>query len=262
LDAVDPWRVLQVAALAFPLSACGRLGFSDLGLGDGDARVGDASGADAFAAVLLGSDDFGRTLASGWGTADLGGTWSVYNPNNAALSVGSGHGKVAFSTTLADADFHLVTATALDGETRAIVSFDRVPTTGSYSGIVSIRWVTNGNDYRFHVDVLVGGSVQPFLEVGNASGYTNIATGTSTITVTANAGVELSVTATGASPTTLCGKVWLAGSAEPSACTASVQDSTPNLQLPGLSFLITQVNGTAAPTVSFSTFRYLRIGPQ
>jgi hypothetical protein len=253
-------RGTHVVTLAAALGACGRIGFSNLST---DAGSGDATSSDAaFTPVLLGSDDFGRTLASGWGNADLGGVWYVFNPQNNALSVGSGHGNVAMAATIAYPDFHVVTATALDAQTRAIVSFDRVPTTGSYAAMVSVRWVASGTDYRLHVDVLPGGSIDVFIERGNGTGETTLANGTSAITVTPGTGVELSLVATGVSPTTLCGKLWLEGSAEPSACTVSVQDSTAALQVPGLSYLTTNVSGSAAPTLSFSTFRYLRIGPQ
>jgi hypothetical protein len=71
-------RRTQVVVLAAALGACGRIGFANLtdgGVpGGGDASLGDATSSDAaFAAVLLGSDDFGRTVANGWGNADLGG---------------------------------------------------------------------------------------------------------------------------------------------------------------------------------------------
>lgn len=74
--------------------------------------------------------------------------------------------------------------------------------------------------------------------------------------------MALSLVATGSMPTTLCGKLWLAAAAEPSACTVSVQDSTPELQGPGLSYLIGYDGGDTPPTISFATFRFLRVGPE
>jgi len=218
--------------------------------------------ADAEDDVVLVSDDFGRSIASGWGSADIGGAWDVFNPENGSVSVGAGHGTVALSTTTAYADFHVPSTTALDVETSVIASFDPIPTTGSYTATISVRWVANGTDYRLHVDVLANGSADVYIDRATGSGYTDIADGTSTIVATAGAGLALSVRATGASPTTLCGKLWLAGSAEPSTCTVSTQDSTPALQVPGLSYIDTYDTNDVPPTISFSTFRYLRVGPQ
>jgi hypothetical protein len=207
---------------------------------------------------VLGCDDFDRTVAHGWGSADVGGAWGVFNPQNSAVSVGSGHGSLAVANTMAGTIFHLDTATALDAETHAIVGFDRVPTTGAYYATVELRWV-DGNDYVLVLQVLPEGAIHAYI---NGPGPTTLANGTSSITVRPNAGVELSLVATGASPTMLCGKVWLEGTSEPSECTVQAQDSTPALQAPGLSFLNMTDDGGEAPTVSFSAFRYLRTGPQ
>jgi hypothetical protein len=164
------------------------------------------------------------------------------------------------SSTTGYADFHIVGTTALDAESRVIVSFNQVPATGSYTAALSVRWVMDGTDYRLHVNVLAGGSVDVLIERGSSATYDTLAAGTSTIAVTPNAGLALALQATGASPTTLCGKLWLASMAEPSACTVSVQDSTSQLQVPGISYLVTFDTGAATPTVSFATFRYLRTG--
>jgi hypothetical protein len=215
-----------------------------------------------FTSTMLACDDFDRTVGSGWGSADVGGTWQVY-PANSLLSVGSGHGNVALATTEAGTLLELDTAPSLDVETRAIVSFDQLPTTGSYAAAVGVRLPPNGGPY-YHLIIAVspGGSSLPTIQVVPAAGLsTTLATAPSPITVSANAGVELSLVATGASPTTLCGKVWLEGTSEPSKCTMKAQDPTEALQGSGISILSTNDLGGAAPTVSFSTFRYLQTGP-
>ncbi len=248
---------------AVVLVACGRIDFGRVG----DANIGDTNNSDAAIGdaeddVVLVSDDFGRSIASGWGSADVGGAWLVFNPESSGVSVGAGHGDIAMSTTTAYADCHVVSTTALDTETSAIVSFDHVPTSGSYTVTISARWVANGTDYRIHLDVLANGSLDVYIDRATGSGYSDIEDGTSAIIVTAGAGLALSLRATGASPTTLCGKLWLAGSAAPSACTVSTQDSTPQLQVPGISYIDTYDTNDMPPTVSVATFRYLRVGPQ
>jgi hypothetical protein len=214
----------------------------------------------------LGSDDFDRTVANNstsWGNADVGGPWSVDNPNASTVSVGSGHGNVTLATTLAAASFHLPTAMARDTETRVIVSFDPLPTTGNYTAYVNVRLVQEtGSYYWLQVTVSPGGSIDATIQAVVGLTGTPIGAATPPITVSAGSGLELSLVATGTSPTTLCGKVWLEGTVEPSACTVPGQDNTAALQVPGLSFLTAIDNGGELPTVSFSTFRYLQVGPE
>jgi hypothetical protein len=258
------WRLGLVG-----LAACGRIGFGAADTGDvrpADAARGDVTdatgpAADAAIAVVLVSDDFARTVGSGWGSADVGGTWEVFNPDSSTVSVGDGRGNVALASTSGYADFHVVSTTALDTDTRAAVSFDRLPATGSYTATVSARWVADGTDYRLHVDVLAGGALDLLIEASGGSGYTTLIEQTPAIAATADTPLELALYATGASPTALCGKLWLASAAEPSACTISIDDSTPVLQVPGISYLVSYDTGGAAPTASFGTFRFIRIGP-
>jgi hypothetical protein len=246
------------AAIAVMLG-CGRIGFD----GANNAVAVDAprdAPADAGIAVPIASDDFARAIASGWGNADLGGAWNIYNPDSSAVSVASGHGIVSLATTSAYADFHVPSADALDSETRAVVTFDTVPTSGSYTAAISVRWVTISTDYRLHLDVFAGGSASAYIEHGSAGGYAPLTSPIST-SVAPAAGLTLALRATGASPTRLCGKLWADGGAEPTTCTVSVSDSTTELQVPGSSYLITYNTNATAPTVAFAAFRFLRVGP-
>ena len=254
------WR-LGLAGVA----ACGRIGFGNVGPNDGPSDVvrgdGREDAIDAGISVVLVSDDFERTVANGWGSADIGGPWEIFNPDTSAVDVSDGRGHVALSGASGYADFNVKGTAARDTDTSATVSFDTVPATASYTATVSARWVMDGTDYRLHVDVLSGGALDVLLEAGGSDGYTTLATATTSIVVTANTTLGLSLYATGASPTALCGKLWLATAAEPSACTVSVTDSTQDLQVPGTSYLVTYDSGAAAPTVSFGAFRFLRVGP-
>jgi hypothetical protein len=250
---------------AVALAGCGRIDFHNAPAGDadlGDANLGDASSDAMGIAVPIVSDDFGRSVANDWGTADVGGDWYAYNPNSSGVNVSSGHGSVVLSSTTAYSDFHVMGVTARDTQTSTVVSFDRVPTSGTYTVTVSVRWLNNGSDYRLHLDVLAGGALDVFIERGISSTYVTLANGTPTVMATAGVGLALSLAATGVSPTTLCGKLWLASTAEPSACTITIQDSTPALQAPGISYLVAYDSGGTPPTVSFATFRFLRVGPQ
>ena len=255
---------MRHAAVIVAVAACGRIDFG--GAASIDAQtIADAAvaGDDAATDVVLVSDDFGRSVGSAWGNADIGGAWDVFIRNSSAtVSVGSGHGNATLTTAVGYADFHVVSATALDTETRAIVSFDQLPTTGFYTAAVSARWVADGIDYRLHVDVSAGGALDVLVESGSAAGYATIQTAMTPIVATAGAGLAMSLVALGATPTTLCGKLWLSDTSEPSACTITAQDSTAALQVPGISYLIAYDTNGAPPTVSFATFRYLRVGSE
>jgi hypothetical protein len=257
----------EPVVVAVALAACGRIDFGASTTIDarelGDARTADASTpGDADQVVVIVSDDFGRSIASDWGSADVGGAWSVFNPDGSTVSVDAGHGEIAMTSATGYADCHVASAIALDTETRVVAAFDRLPTTGSYTATVSARWSANGTDYRLHLDVLAGGSAATYIDEAAGGTYVDIQDGTVPFTVTASSGVAMSLVATGASPTVLCGKVWPANAAEPSACTVSVQDSTPALQVPGISYLDTYDTDDTPPTFSFSTFRFLRVGAE
>lgn len=257
----------EPVVVAVALVACGRIDFGASSSADarqlGDARMADASApGDAGDAVVIVSDDFGRSIASDWGSADIGGAWLVFNPDGSTMSVGAGHGEVAMTSATGYADCHVASTTALDTETRVVAAFAQLPATGSYTATVSARWIANGTDYRLHLDVLAGGSAATYIDEAAGGPYVDIQDGTVPFTVTAGSGVAMSLVATGASPTTLCGKVWPANAAEPSACMVSVQDSTPELQVPGISYLDTYDTNDTPPTFSFSTFRFLRVGAE
>ena len=252
---------MRHAAVIVAVAACGRVDFGDAtSLGDA-AKTIDAA-IDAATDVVLVSDDFARSISGAWGSADIGGAWDVFTRDGATVSVGSGYGNAALATTTGYADFHVVSATALDTDTRAIVSFDQLPTTGFYTAAVSARWVADGIDYRLHIDVQAGGEIDVLVESGSAAGYTTIQTAMTPIVATAGTGLAMSLTTIGATPTALCGKLWLSDTTEPSDCTITAQDGDAALQVPGLSYLITYDTNGAPPTVSFATFRYLRVGSE
>lgn len=243
------WLAL-VLALA---SGCGRLHFDDL---SPDAAVSE----------LLASDDFARTVANDWGTADLGGTWTIYNPMGATFDVSTGHGLVGLGAAETYTDFHVGTETALDTETRVLVSVDPLPAPGggAYYVFVSLRWDTPGNVYNVIAAVGSDGQIDLQLNVGLSRNNTPLTPRTPVLTgIAANDRIAISVRATGASPTELCARAWREGDPEPVACAVTAEDTSPVLQVPGSSHLgVLSGTGASPTTVSFAAFRFFRIGPQ
>jgi hypothetical protein len=245
--------------LAVALLGCGRIGFPNAG----DAVTSDVGAADAPISVVLASDDFARTLSGTWGTADVGGSWLIYNPDAATVGVAGDHAFATMNTATTYADFQVPSATAIDSEVSAIVSFGSVPATGSQYAFIMLRWVATSTAYLFVAELDAAGTMQAVIRRNTPAGPVTISTATNVLTnVAANDRIALALRATRTSPTTLCARMWRDGTAEPSACTTTVQDATPALQARGISYLGAQNVGSATPaTLSFATFRFLRVGP-
>jgi hypothetical protein len=256
--------------LVTALGACGRIGFDQTASSVGDAvAVGDGSSAndgstasDAAISVTLVSDDFGRTVGSGWGNADVGGAWVFFTSTGCTANVSSGYAIMTMTAGGSYEDMHVPSTTALDTETRVTARVNQLPASGSYTVGVMGRDVLNTSNYALEAAVLAGGAVHVRLIGNSTSGVTTLASAMLGSSVAPNTDFTLSLIATGASPTMLCGRVWLSSSTEPTACTVNTTDSTPTYQVPGISYVYTSDSDSTAPTVSYSTFRFLRIGPQ
>jgi len=246
---------LLVALLA---TACGRIGFSAQ-LGD----AGDVDAADAPMPIVIASDDFARTVANGWGDAPIGGTWLVFNPSNAAVNVSSG-ATVTFNLAAAYFDSHVETIGAVDTETRYIVGFDRVPTSGWYRAFATLRWVPDTTYYTLVATFYPTGALE--LHVERTVSATRIVVGPPTTVLTgvsANERIVLSMRATGELPTNLCARAWREATPEPQACAIALQEATPVLQTAGTSYLAAENGGGEVPaTITFAAFRFLQVGPR
>ena len=73
----------------------------------------------------------------------------------------------------------------------------------------------------------------------------------------------MSLRAVGEAPTQLCAKYWRIADGEPTACTYSETDTTPELQPPGQSLVVVFLAGLPASTmVSIDSFRYIQVDPE
>ncbi len=156
------------------------------------------------------SDAFDRTATGGWGTADLGGAWTVRG-GNSLFSVSGGAGKITQPsaralTTYADLEAISSTSTRVD----AVFSLDKI-VEGQYVGVIGRRI---GSDfYGVRIKVEAGGAARlVLLQNSNAVGSSYVVPG---LTLTAGDKYVLSVEVTGTSPTTVKGKVWKQGATEP-----------------------------------------------
>src|SRR4051794_13119336 len=185
---------------------------------------------------LLASDDFGRTVASGWGTADLGGSWT-FTGRTGAASVDGGVGVITMPAPSVGYRLNLTAPVSDDVDLRSSMSLDKVPVGGTAGMTESVIVRSNADgDYRAKLQILPGGAVKAALYRLDAAGAQTALAKLVTVTgLTYHAGDVLSIRAqaTGTSPTTLRAKVWPQGTPEPDGWTVSAQDSAAGPQTGG-----------------------------
>jgi beta-glucanase (GH16 family) len=196
-----------------------------------------AAGApDATAAqTIVVSDSFTRVVSGGWGTAEVGGAWTIrgakaaqYNVNGSAATIAMGPGDLP--------NVDALSVVALDTDVVATVSVDRTAGTnsGTYTTLVSRRRTTNE---QYGV-VLSLATTPPAIQVFRRDskkvqiniGATALLTG---LTYRAGDKWTMRLATSGTNPTTIRVKAWPASSPEPAAWSVTRTDSTPVLQAAG-----------------------------
>jgi PKD repeat protein len=194
-------------------------------------------------ATELARDDFARTVASGWGSAPVGGSWTIAGTAS-ALKVLDGTGQVTLPPgSTRTATLGLVSATSTD--IRVKFSLDRVPTGGGSYGTVFGRQVGAAN-YAANAWVKSTGAVALLLKQGTTVLSNTVISG---LTYAPGAELQLRLQVTGISPTTIRAKIWPTGQPEPAAWQSTVTDSTAALQAAGSIALQSYVSSTATQTI-------------
>lgn len=205
-------------------------------------------------------DDFARTVANGWGTADTGGAWSV-SGTTSRYSVADGTAKVNVATG-SSSTATLPGVSESSTEVSLILSTDKAPTGGGQYFSVIGRQVNATTDYRVKVRASGGGGVTLYL-VRTVNGAETILKTSMVGGLTYNPGDQLRVRlqVTGTSPTTLQAKVWKDGAAEPASWQGTTTDATAALQTAGAVGVSSYLS--ASTTNGPVTFAYnqLWVGP-
>ncbi|RXZ71955.1 PKD domain-containing protein [Agromyces albus] len=191
--------------------------------------------------TALAKDDFERTSTSGWGTADVGGTWSTASGS----SVSGGVGRLSLlngqtrSTTLSG-------TLPANTDARVSVSTDKVADGGGTHVNIAPRKTAAGEyraKLRFSATGVVNvgvarlvGTTETLIANRVLTGYTHVAGATLEIRVR--------TVSTGAS-TTLQVKAWPQGQAEPVDWWVTATDSDPGLQGSGQLSITSYVSSTA-----------------
>lgn len=179
--------------------------------------------------TVVGRDAFGRTVASGWGSADLGGAWTT---TAGAARVDGSAGVLTVATRGGLAGARLPGVAGPRADVTASVSLDKRPSGGGWT-LLRGR-ITDGGEYRLKTSFTAGGGLSAWVVRTTAAGAETALTSPVTAPGSYAAGtvVRMRFQVSGSAPTTLRAKVWT-GATEPSAWLVDVTDATAGLQGPG-----------------------------
>jgi PKD repeat protein len=187
------------------------------------------------APVVLARDSFGRTSASGWGSAETGGPWSTTSASSFSVSGGKGLASAASGT---QRSIFLTGVSGLDTDVTATWTLDKLVTgTGAavYDSVVARR--TGSADYRAKVRIQATGAVG--ISLYRLDGVNPEFAIKSEVAVptagpyTLGAVLQTRLQVVGANPTTVRARVWPVGQPEPTTWQVTATDSTAVLQSPG-----------------------------
>ena len=176
--------------------------------------------------AVFATDLFGRTVANGFGTADLGGAWTLQG-TAANFSVNGTTGRIA-GTVSANRAAYLSSIAQRDVEIKADVSLDSAATGGgAYLSLIGRR-VSVNNDYRVKVRYQSTGTSIIYL-VRNTAG-TEVTLASATLpggTVAAGEVLHVRFQVSGSTTTTLRTKVWRGVATEPATWLVTTTDAAP-----------------------------------
>ena len=206
--------------------------------------------------TTLASDVFNRTAVSKWGNADIGGAWTVQGsaatafgvtPGSASMKVPAGGNLGAFLNAL----------NLTDATISADVSVDKAITGGGAYAYVVARHAA-GSEYRLRTKLLATGGVQVSLTklVGTAETVLVTQTVTGLVFTGGSTTLHLRFQVSGSSTVALNGRVWAAGTTEPTTWQVSKTDTTATLLsgAPGLSSYLSGTATNAPLAVSYANF--------
>jgi PKD repeat protein len=202
------------------------------------------------APAVFARDDFGRTVANGWGTADLGGAWTI-GGTASSWSVSGGLGRLNLNTSQGFTAYQNgVSSTST--EVVGSIASDKAPTGGGQYVSIIGRRVSSTTDYRAKVQMRAGGAVGVWLTRNSSGAETILSTATlAGVSYAVGDRLQVRLQVAGTTPTTVRVKVWEQGTAEPAAWSLTSTDGTAGFQAAGSVGFYAYLSGTTtnAPTV-------------
>ena len=209
-------------------------------------------------------DAFGRTVANGLGTADIGGPWTLTGAASNFSVAKEPAGSPVQCRWTAPGYLNSVQQRNIDFTTD--VTIDHAATGGGAYVSVIGRRVSQGNDYRLIVRYLAGGSVQVLVARtvgGTQTVLANVTPAGLTVVPGDVLRARLVINGTTPTSTTVTAKVWRASSPEPAPWLLTATDSTAAIQSPGGVGMLIYVSGSwtgTAPVLSIDNLRVRAVG--
>ena len=185
------------------------------------------------AGTVIASDDFNRPVANGFGTAPVGGAWTISSTASRCAvtgAVGTIHVPAGVGPSA-----YLSGVTSASTDLTVKVSTDKAATGNGLYLSLQGRRTTAGDDrvkVRLQSNATVGLSLQRMTSAGVETALT-AETVVPGLTYAAGDALNLRIQVTGTLPTTLRSKLWKIGTTEPAAWSNSATDSTSGLQSAG-----------------------------
>lgn len=208
----------------------------------------------------LAADAFGRTTASGWGTADIGGGWTVAG-GIANFSVAGGSGKIRMNAAGAAPTASLGALAGANVDIKVDVSLDKAATGGGTYVSVGARKVGN-SEYRLKAWFKADGTVQLIVvKVVNGVSTTLRAVNVTGLRYVAGTTVTLRFQIVGDTSVALNSKIWQTASTEPAAWQVTSIDASAPLSATGGLAIYPYLSGTSTSGAVVSSFDNLAVTP-
>ena len=205
------------------------------------------------------TDTFGRTATKGWGTAGVGGAWTIAT-SSSLFSVDGSAGKVNLNAAGIGVTASLASVSATNTNTVFDSSLSAAATGGGVYLALAQRH-SGTSEYRLKVRYMPGGVVHLVLTKlvsGTETALKEVAITGLTYTVGDVLRTRFVVSGNGTS-TTLTGSVWKVGSTEPASPQVSLTDSTAGLQGAGSIAFEPYLSGTSTTVPVVASFDNLSV---
>ncbi len=187
--------------------------------------------------TTIASDTYNRTVASGWGSADVGGTW-VLSGSAANFAVTPGAGTMSLPTPGDGArNVSLSGVSAADVDVTTTLAMNKLVNSGGSTTLyVVARRSSSVRQYRVRLRIGRTGAVQLALTKLDGSSTESVIGGQITVpglTYAPGSDLKIRFQVSGTAPTTLNAKVWASSGTEPAGWQLSQTDSSAALTAPG-----------------------------
>ncbi len=204
------------------------------------------------------SDTFSRTVANAFGTADVGGAWSVAG-GTANFSVGGGTGKIKLAGAGSGPSATLASVASVDVDATIDVSIDKAATGGGTLISLAARKVGN-SEYRTTAKFVAGGGVQlGVIKIVNGVSTTLRLVTVAGLTYLPGDSLTIRFQVAGTTTVSLNAKVWKTGTSEPLAWQSSATDSSATLATAGSLTLYPYLSGSATNSPVVVSFDNLTV---